>query len=303
VNILAPLTGQTVSGTTIVSANAVDSVGVTQVQFYLDGQPLGAPVDDQPYAIQWDTTTATNGTHTLTAVATNESNETTTSAPVTVTVQNPAPNPPCFVQDAHVSVHGKNSVTTPTFTTAAPGDTLLAFVSADGPGKANGQTATVSGAGLTWKLVDRENTSFGDAEIWSATASTQLSNVAVTSKLGKTGYNELLSVVAYEDTDGIGATAVAAAPTGAPSLSLVTSGPGSLVFAVGHDWDNAVARTVGPNQSILDQYLDTSTGDTYWSQYTSAVLGNAMSSVTINDTSPTTDQWDLAAVELLSDDG
>lgn len=284
------------------SANAVDNVGVTQVQFYLDGNKLDSPVLDQPYAIDWNTTQATNGTHTLTAVATNEGGETTTSAPITVTVQNPAPNPPCFVQDVHVSVHGKNSVTTPTFTTAAAGDTLLAFVSADGPGKANGQTATVSGAGLTWTLVARENTSFGDAEIWSATASTQLSNVAVTSKLGTNGYNEFVSVVAYEDTNGTGASAVNAAKTGPPTVSLVTSGPGSLVFAVGHDWDNAVARTLGPNQTILDQYLDTSTGDTYWSQYTSAVLGNTMSSVTINDTAPTTDQWDLAAVELTSDD-
>ncbi len=303
VSILAPVSGDTVSGTIPVSALAVDNVGIASVQFYLDNKPLGSSLTTSPYAIQWDTTTVTNGTHTLTAVATNLGGRSTTSAPITVTVSNPAPPAPCFVQDADVTVNGQNSVTTPSFTNALAGDVLLAFVSADGPATAGGQTATVSGAGLTWKLVARENASSGDAEIWTATAPTQLANVTVTSTLGKSGFDQSLSVVSYQMSDGVGASAIAAAKSGAPTVTLDTTGPGSLVFAVGHDWDNAISRTLAPNQTLLYQFLDNGVGDTTWSQYTTAVIPGSLTPVTMSDTAPTGDQWDLAAVELTSDDG
>ena len=55
---------------------------------------------------------------------------------------------PCFIMDAHVTVHGTGAVTTPSFHTAAAGETLLAFVSSDGPAGAGKQTATITGAGL-----------------------------------------------------------------------------------------------------------------------------------------------------------
>jgi hypothetical protein len=41
----------------------------------------------------------------------------------------------------------------------------------------------------------------------------------------------------------VGASATATAASGAPSLSLTTHGAASLVFAIGNDWDRAVART------------------------------------------------------------
>jgi hypothetical protein len=88
VSLTAPLTGQTVSGTITVSANASDVVGVAGVQFKLDGANLGAEVTSSPYSISWATTAAPNGPHTLTAVARNTANNTATSSPVTVTVSN-----------------------------------------------------------------------------------------------------------------------------------------------------------------------------------------------------------------------
>jgi hypothetical protein len=89
VSITAPAGGATVSGTAVsLSATATDNVGVSSVQFKLDGANLGAADTTAPYAATWNTTTATNGTHTLTAVATDAAGNTTTSAPVTVTVSN-----------------------------------------------------------------------------------------------------------------------------------------------------------------------------------------------------------------------
>ena len=88
VNVTAPAGGTTVSGTISVSANATDDISVAGVQFRLDGVNLGAEDTSSPYSVSWNTATASNGSHTLTAVARDGANLTTTSAPITVTVSN-----------------------------------------------------------------------------------------------------------------------------------------------------------------------------------------------------------------------
>jgi len=71
----------------------------------------------------------------------------------------------------------------------------------------------------------------------------------------------------------------------------------SWVFAVGDDYDNAIARTVGANQTLVDQYL-ASVGDTYWVQRQNATTPNSRTSVIMNDTAPTSDQWNVALIEI-----
>ena len=71
-----------------VSAIASDNVGVAGVQFTLDGVNLGAEDTAAPYGMTWNTTTASNGSHTLTAVVRDAAGNTSTSAPITVTVAN-----------------------------------------------------------------------------------------------------------------------------------------------------------------------------------------------------------------------
>ena len=88
VSISAPASGATVSGTTTLSASASDNVGVSSVQFKLDGANLGSADTTSPYSFSWDTTAVGNGSHTLTAVATDTSNNTATSTSVSVTVNN-----------------------------------------------------------------------------------------------------------------------------------------------------------------------------------------------------------------------
>ncbi len=62
---------------------------MSSVQFQLDGANLGAAITDSgPYSISWDTTKATNASHTLTAIATDTLHQSTTSAAVVVTVNN-----------------------------------------------------------------------------------------------------------------------------------------------------------------------------------------------------------------------
>ena len=90
VSITSPPAG-TVSATVAVTASASDNAGVVGVQFKLDGANYGPEVAASPYSISWDTTTATNGPHSLTAVARNSAGNTTSSAAVTVTVSNASP--------------------------------------------------------------------------------------------------------------------------------------------------------------------------------------------------------------------
>jgi hypothetical protein len=89
-----PANGSTVSATATVSANASDNVGVAGVQFRLDGANLGAEDTTAPYSVSWNTTTATNGAHILTAVARDAAGNQATSSGVTVTVSNTTAPPP-----------------------------------------------------------------------------------------------------------------------------------------------------------------------------------------------------------------
>ena len=74
VSVVAPASGATVSASVTISANATDNVGIAGVQFRLDGSNLGTEITSSPYSVNWDTTTASNGSHVLTAVARDTSN-------------------------------------------------------------------------------------------------------------------------------------------------------------------------------------------------------------------------------------
>jgi hypothetical protein len=89
VNITAPSTGATVSGSISVTATASDNVAVGSVQFLVDGV-LFSTDSSSPFSATLDTTTLANGSRTITAIATDTSgNRANTS--VTVTVNNSAP--------------------------------------------------------------------------------------------------------------------------------------------------------------------------------------------------------------------
>src|SRR2546429_82973 len=95
VSITSPANGETISGTVPVRASASDNVGVMGVQFFRDGTALGAEDTTAPYSVSWNTTTVSDGSHTLTAVARDAAgNRSPVSAPVTVTVANGPPPPP-----------------------------------------------------------------------------------------------------------------------------------------------------------------------------------------------------------------
>jgi len=91
VGLTSPGTGATVFGTITMTASASDNVGVVGVQFKYNGINLGAEDATAPYSVSVDTTTLSNGSHILTAVARDAAGNLATSAPVTVTVSNAPP--------------------------------------------------------------------------------------------------------------------------------------------------------------------------------------------------------------------
>jgi chitodextrinase len=94
VSITAPAANTTMSGMVTVTARASDNVAVADVQFQLDGSNLGPDLTTAPYTISWNTTTVSNGSHTLTAIARDTSGNKATSAGVVVTVSNTVTAPP-----------------------------------------------------------------------------------------------------------------------------------------------------------------------------------------------------------------
>ena len=299
VSITAPAAG-TVSGVVTITAAASDNVAVAGVSFFDGATQIGLEDTAAPYQVAWDTRLYADGsTHSLTARARDAAGNTATSAAVAVTVNNAPPPPPANppAVDKMVFSDGLGKRTTAAFSTTSMGETLVAFAASDGPPAAGGQTLTISGAGLTWTRVQRANTQFGTSEIWTATASAALTNVTVSSTPSATGFYQSLTVIAFTGVGSVGASNIANAGTGAPSVSLVSQAAGSLVYAVGNDWDNAIARTVAAGQTKVHEFLAPA-GDTMWVQSLTGATTSAGQTVRLNDTTPTTDRWNYAIVEL-----
>jgi hypothetical protein len=83
----APGPNSILSGRPTLRANATDNVGVAGIQFLLDGSALGQEIMASPYELVWDTSTAANGSHTLTVSARDAAGN-TAAASINVHVQN-----------------------------------------------------------------------------------------------------------------------------------------------------------------------------------------------------------------------
>src|SRR5207237_3864627 len=148
-----------------------------------------------------------------------------------------------------------------------------------------------------------------NSEIWRAFASTPLASVSVTATLSQSVVSSI-TVMSFTgvDTSGtngsgaIGATATTNAAAGAPTASLTTTRNNSWVFGVGNDWDHPASRTLGPNQAMVHEYMP-SVGDTYWAQRMTSVTATSGTRVTINDTAPSGDRYNLTICEVLPASG
>ena len=276
---------------------ATDNVGVTGYTVIRDGATVGT-TKTTSYT---DTGVVAGTTYTYTVKAQDAAgNVGPASAPATATVPSGTRQ---ITVDKLVTTHpgaASGTISASGMTTTGSSELLLAFLSSDGPlGGGTAGFASVTGGGLTWTLRQRANAQAGTAEIWQAVAPTPLTNATITATQASGSWVGAMTVVAFLGADTAPAAVLAAsAGSGAPTATLTTTRAGSWVWGVGTDWDAPVARTIGPNQTLVDQYLSPS-ADTYWIQRQANGTPLAGTAVTINDTAPTSDRYDLALIEVL----
>src|SRR3989344_4781643 len=140
VTLTAPAASSTVSSTVTFRANATDNVGVAGGQCKGDGANVGAEDTTAPYSISCNSTTATNGTHNIRAVARDAAGNTRWSAVRSVTVAN-----------------GTADTTKPTVSLTAPADgaTVSGTVTLSA-------SATDAGSGVAKVEFKRGNTVIGE---------------------------------------------------------------------------------------------------------------------------------------------
>jgi len=162
VSITSPANGETISGTVPVRASASDNVGVMGVQFFRDGTALGAEDTTAPYSVSWNTTTVSDGSHTLTAVARDAAgNRSPVSAPVTVTVSNAPPPPPPDTTPPTVSItspsSGQTVLGTVSVTASASDDVGVAGVQFLLDGTNLGAESTTAPYSTSWNTTAAAN--------------------------------------------------------------------------------------------------------------------------------------------------
>ena len=106
-------------------------------------------------------------------------------------------------------------------------------------------------------------------------------------------------MVAYQNATGIGAVGKSAAASGAPTGTVTTTQDHSWTWGVGFDWSATANHAVGAGQTMFQQTKDTTARNTDWVQSTTAATPVPGTAVTINDTAPVADMYDLVFVEIL----
>ena len=79
------------SGTVTLTAQRQNLVDIAKVQFYVNGRTLIGTTTSEPFSVEWNTTTVSNGSATLRAVATDTNGNVGSSGILTVSVVNTTP--------------------------------------------------------------------------------------------------------------------------------------------------------------------------------------------------------------------
>ena len=123
ISITNPATGGsvTIGASEVLTANPVAGAGATiaNVQFYVNGAAVGAPITAYPYVQAWTPTSL--GSYTITAVATDSIGNQTTSAPIALTVVAASSSKP-WVYLTSTPTNTNVTVATPVFVSANAGD-------------------------------------------------------------------------------------------------------------------------------------------------------------------------------------
>jgi hypothetical protein len=262
------------SGTVGVAANASDDVGVVGVQFLLDGNLLGTEDTTSPYSVSWDTTSATNGPHTLTARARDAAGNMATSTSVTVNVANQQVLAPlALVQAAAVTPQSPQTQATLTFASAqVAGDTNIIVI---GWSDATSNIVSITdSAGNVYQLA--APTTRGSAVSQAIYYASNIKAAAAGSNTLTVTFNTSAQYIDLRAAEYSGLAAnpvdVTASATGtsatASTAAVTTTQDHELVFAAGTTWGTFIAAGTNftnrlitiPDGDIMEDRFVTSKG-------------------------------------------
>jgi hypothetical protein len=208
----------------------------------------------------------------------------------------PAVSGATLAQDVNISATGHDisstGVTTAAFSTNAANELLIAMVSGN---VVNPTATTLTGAGLTWTRRMQHThsssdaptyTNYGLVEVWTAWASSALTNVTVNWKYtGTQSYDAtLLHIISFTGADSsLGAISTPTEKAAASdSNAITTTADNSWIWAVAEDWNAATVRTAGTNQTIVKSWAESLDNAYHWTQKQNTTTSASGTSVTIN---------------------
>jgi hypothetical protein len=204
------------------------------------------------------------------------------------------------------AVHaGGTSGTTGSFT--PPASRLLAALVAVDGNSGTATTVTVSDtASGAWQLLRRTNSSAaglgGSAEVWIRDCITSPGAITVTASWagggGAAGGNLVVRTLigAAPVASQTGATGGASGVPGTVAASVTPNTLGSRIYGAALDYTSAITMTVNANTTSIDQFVDTTNGDT-WAAFKASADTASLSATSYGYS--TSASFNLAAAEIL----
>ncbi|MEO8592805.1 MAG: Ig-like domain-containing protein [Candidatus Solibacter sp.] len=276
VSVTGPGAGSTVQDTITIAAMAgASGATLTSVQFLVDGVNLGAPVPGAgpSFSTSWNSTSASNGSHTITAIATDSLNRHSTSAGIAVTVNNSGP-PTVSISSPAAGAALQNSVSVTATATSSgstissvqiklDGSNLGAAVTGAGPTYSTSWNTTAASNGshtltaIATDALNRQTTSAGvtitvnnvttpAVSITSPAAGGTVQNSVTVSANATTTGATMSSVQFQLDGNNLGSTVPGAGPTYSTSWNTISASNGShTLTAIATDSLNRQATSAG----------------------------------------------------------
>lgn len=233
--------------------------------------------------------------------------QTANSVEISIMVEDARPTFNSLIDESDCagSFTSARSSTSVSMQTNYPNTVLLAFINIS---KDAQTVSSVTATSLTWQLVARANTQAGSSEIWSAFSPTPFTNRTITANFsGSVVSGNLLvtSIVGADITGSNGSGAIGATNTGsttsaAPSLNITTTRANSWVWATANTGTASPGTvTAGSNQTLIRLLGDGTNACGGWVWRQNSITGTSGTTVTSNTTTPTTDNCNIAVVEIL----
>jgi uncharacterized protein YjbI with pentapeptide repeats len=235
--VAVPANGATLSGSTYLDALAGDTAGITKVVFELSGGTLSDQVvaTGSPslygWLVQWNSATVPNGTYSLQSVATDAANNTSTSAPVSVTITNAAPTTTVLLPSNGATVSGSTYLDA----SATSGVTNVAYELSGGPSNLSDQViataaATYYGWLATWNTTSVPNGTYSLQSVASAGGGPSGTSAAVSITVANTAPTTTVLVPANgASLSGTATVLDASAGSGVTSVTYeLSGGPSNL---------------------------------------------------------------------------